>query len=59
MDTMLVHIVTVPFTIVVGFFLGWMARGAAGKRAARGAGSLSTPSIPPGGRRGPLDPAGR
>ena len=54
---MLVHVVTVPFTIIVGFFLGWMARGAAGKRAARG--PLSPPSIPPRGRQGPLDPAGR
>jgi hypothetical protein len=48
MDTMLVHLVTVPFTIAVGFFLGWMARNAAGKRADRVARS-----------RRPLDQAGR
>ncbi len=30
-----VHILTIPLTLGVGFFLGWVIRGAAAKRASR------------------------
>jgi hypothetical protein len=36
-----IHMITIPLTLGVGFFLGWVIRGATGKRAPRGPRSLN------------------
>ena len=51
MDPLLIHVVTVPLTLVVGFFFGWVFRGAAAKRApGAGAGFAPRPPSDPGRR---------
>ena len=30
-----IHIVTIPLTVLIGFFLGWIFRGAAARKAHR------------------------